>query len=72
MGVTEIVGILRLVDGVLQIMSAIPEAKADADELRAQIRIFIVEGRNPTAEEWDTLNARIATSMQILEDRLAG
>ena len=71
-GVTEVIGLLKLVDGVLRIMRAIPEVKAEADALRAQLRMFIAEGRSPTAKEWNDLNASLDASMKILEDRLAG
>lgn len=60
-------GILKLVDMTLGILARIPEAAAEAEDLRGKIRAFIAEGRDPTPEEWDTLSAEIDNKLAELD-----
>lgn len=59
--------ILKLVDVTLGILARIPEAAAEAEELRGRIRVFIAEDRDPTPEEWDALSAAIDDKLAELD-----
>ena len=51
--------IIRLIDLILVGVTVAPQVQAEMEGLKAKLAEMVAEGREPSAEEWDELNASI-------------
>ena len=51
--------IIKLIDLILLGVTVAPRVAAEMEALKARLADMVAEGREPTAEEWDTLNTEI-------------
>lgn len=51
--------IIKLIDLILIGVTVAPRVAAEMEELKGRLAEMVAEGREPTAEEWDELNASI-------------
>jgi len=65
-GPGAILVLLKLLDVLAVLLASYPGAKDRFDRLSAKVRTMVEEGRDPTDEEWDELNAET----RELSDRL--
>lgn len=57
MNAKSLMAILRLVDLLAAGLQLAPEVKARFDASSEKVKQMVAEGRDPTPEEWDALNA---------------
>lgn len=60
--------ILKLIDLAVLIAQSAPGAIDAYNHLSAQIRAMISDGRDPTAEEWATLDAQTESLLATIRD----
>ena len=58
--------IVKLIDLILLGVSVAPAVKAEMEALKARLAQMVAEGREPTAAEWDALNADIDSKIASL------
>ena len=61
--------ILQLIDGILLLATEIPSLLAKAKVLKAELQVFADQGRDPTAAEWDAINAKTKDMLGWLQNR---
>jgi hypothetical protein len=61
------VAIAQILDLILLGVQIVPAVRAEMEELKGRLMQMSAEGREPTAEEWNTLNASIADKLARLE-----
>lgn len=51
--------IMKVLDLILLGVTVAPRVAAEMEALKGRLAQMVAEGREPTAQEWDTLNAEI-------------
>lgn len=66
MSAGTILAVLKIVDLVATAAVMLPEVRARYDELSGMVKGMVEEGRDPTEEEWATINAETESLMAQL------
>jgi len=59
----------KIIDLIMLGVQLAPQVKASFATLKAELQVFVDEGRDPTPEEWGVVNAKIdSLILGIMED----
>lgn len=61
--------IIKLIDLILLGVTVAPRVAAEMEALKGRLAQMVAEGREPTADEWDELNADIDAKIAQLRSR---